>query len=154
MPNLPEKARLPRSEYLALAPLAKIDPKHVINRYLAGESTTEIAQSLGVTRTGLNFWLLKHAEADWKESQIIKAIGRKESAEDEMDGAQDTLSLSRARERLKAAQWDLERICRRIYGQDQASEASGKVSININLGQSSATIETYPQENSQVIDSE
>ena len=65
-----------------------------------------------------------------------------------------TLSLSRARERLKAAQWDLERICRRIYGQDQAVDASGKVSININLGQSGATIETYPQENSQVIDSE
>jgi hypothetical protein len=43
------------------------------------------------------------------------------------------LSLSRARERLKAAQWDLERVCRRIYGQDAPPQGVNAVQININL---------------------
>ena len=47
-----------------------------------------------------------------------------------------------ARERLKSAQWDLERVCRRIYGQD-APAAGGRVSINISLdaAQQSAVID-------------
>lgn len=115
-----------------LSPLKDLDPKDVIERYLAEQTTKEIAASLGVTRSALNQWLLVHAEGDWKAAQIIRAHKRKDEAEDELDSASDPLSLARARERLRAAQWDLERVCRRIYGQD-VPQVSQAVQININL---------------------
>ncbi len=115
-----------------LEPLRNADPKQVLQRYLAEETTTQIAQSFNVTRSGLNYWLLRVAESEWKDAQMLKALRRKEEAEDEMDSAQDALTLARARERLKAAQWDLERICRRIYGQDAPPAQSG-LTINLNL---------------------
>ncbi len=115
-----------------LAPLKDVDPKDVIERVLREESTKDIAASLGVTRSALNQWLLVHAETEWRAAQIIRAHKRKDEAEDEMDSATDPLSLARARERLRAAQWDLERVQRRIYGQDVPNVAQA-VQININL---------------------
>ena len=50
-----------------------------------------------------------------------------------METASDALSLARARERVRAAQWELERTCRRIYGQDQPPAGVNAVQININL---------------------
>ena len=45
-----------------------------------------------------------------------------------------TLARLRACEaQLRAAQWDLERVCRRIYGQDAPPAGSAAVQININL---------------------
>lgn len=123
----------------ALAPLKAADPKDVLNRVLNEESTKDIAASFGVTRSALNQWLLANAEEDWKAAQVIRASKRKEEAEDEMDTATDALSLARARERLKAAQWDLERVCRRIYGQDQPPAHVNAVQININLRRDNAT---------------
>lgn len=122
-----------------LAPLKEVDPKQVIERVLAEESTKDIAASLGVTRSALNQWLLTQAETDWKAAQIIRAHKRKEEAEEEMDTAADALSLARARERLRAAQWDLERVQRRIYGQDVSGQVANAVQININLRRESAT---------------
>lgn len=116
-----------------LAPLRSADPKQIIERYLAEQSTKEIAQEFGVTRSALNQWLLKTAEDDWKEAQVLRALKRKEDAEDLIDSAQDALSLARARESLRAAQWDLERVCRRIYGQDQPIDKSAGVAITLNF---------------------
>lgn len=122
-----------------LAPLSKADPKNVIERYLAEETTTEIAKSLGVTRSGLNYWLLEVAEEQWRKAQIIRATKRKDEAEEEMDTASDALTLARARERLRAAQWELERVQRRIYGQDSQT-ASAAVQVNINLRHKPGTV--------------
>jgi hypothetical protein len=113
------------------------------------ESTKDIAASFGVTRSALNQWLLNTAEEQWKATQVIRALKRKEEAEDELDTAQDVLSLARGRERLKAAQWDLERVCRRIYGQDQPPDMTGRVSITLNIGPGAARI---AQDDAQVID--
>jgi hypothetical protein len=128
----------------ALNPLKAANPNDVLNRVLNEESTKDIAASLGVTRSALNQWLLSTAEEQWKAAQVIRAYKRKEEAEDEMDTAQDALSLARAEKRLKAAQWDLERVCRRIYGQDVTPDQLGRVSITLNISgaepQSTATI--------------
>jgi hypothetical protein len=101
------------------------DPKAILLRYLSDESTEVIAADYGVTRQALSQFLLRHAEDDWKEAQVARAIARKEKAEDDLETAADPLALAKARELLKAAQWDLERVCRRIYGQDH--------NLNINL---------------------
>jgi len=104
--------------------LAKIDVQRVLERYIGGETTTQIAASLGVTRQGLGWWMRKHAEGDWKDAQIILAFERKERAEDALATANDALSLARAREQLRGAQWELERVLSRIYAQKQ--EVTGK----------------------------
>ena len=101
------------------------DPKQILLRYLSDESTSVIASDYGVTRQALGQFLLRHAEEDWKEAQVARAIARKEKAEDAIETASDPLQLAKARELLKAAQWDLERVCRRIYGQE--------VNVNLNV---------------------
>ena len=142
------------------------DPKTILARYLSDESTKDIAATYGVTRQALGQFLLKHAESEWKEAQVARAISRKESAEDDLEGIRAkiegadreererlALTVSLARERLKSAQWDLERVCRRIYGQDVTPDQLGRVSIVLNIGvqpQQSAQGETLV---GQVVDS-
>lgn len=123
-----------QTEFKALHPLKSYNPKEVINQYLEGKNSTEIAKEIGVSKQAISLWLLKHAEKDWHQAQVAKAISLRDEAEDAMEHAADALDLARARERLKSAQWSLERLLRRIYGQDVPQDVAGKVSININLG--------------------
>jgi transposase len=150
----------------ALNPLKSADVGDVLTRVLNEESTKDIAASFGVTRSALNQWLLANAEGDWRTVQVIRAHKRKEESEDEYDRIASkietadkeerdrlTLALSLAREKLKSAQWDLERVCRRIYGQDVSPDQLGRVSITLNIGvqsQQSGKDETLA---GQVIDS-
>ena len=96
--------------------LAQLDTKGIIARYLADENTKDIAKSLGVHRSALNQHLLKFAKEDWVCAQAARAITRKEQAEEDLASSVDSLSLARAREVLRSAQWDLERVARRIFG--------------------------------------
>ena len=121
------------SKQAALNPLKAASVTEVINRVLIEESTKDIAASYGVTRSALNKWLLNSDEEQWKAAQFIRAFKRKEEAEDAMEAAHDALSLARAEKLLRAAQWDLERVCRRIYGQDAPPAGANAVQININL---------------------
>jgi hypothetical protein len=60
-----------------LAPLKSVDPKEVLDRYLAEESSESIALSYGVTRAALSLFMLRNAESEWKEAQLTKALIRK-----------------------------------------------------------------------------
>lgn len=93
------------------------DAKAILDRILGGERVEDIARGFGVKRRTLNFMLLKHAPEDWREAQVMRAIERKEDAEDALDASQNLLDFNKANAKLKSAQWDLERICRRIYGE-------------------------------------
>ena len=128
-----------------LPALRSADPKTILARYLSDESTKDIAKSYGVTRQALGQFLLRHAEQEWKDAQVSRAIARKEQSEDEFDaiglqieGADKdererlSLRLSLARERLKSAQFDLERVCKRIYGTEGATPGQ-MVQINIGI---------------------
>ena len=132
-----------------LNPLKNVDPKDVLDRYLAEETSTQIAQSLGVTRAALSYWLLRHAEAQWKDAQVVKALKRKEDAETALEGAATVIDIARARELLKAAQWDLERVCRRIYGQDSIPAGAN---IQINIGIARQQMQENSTEAAQVVD--
>ena len=106
--------------------LAEVDPLQILARYLSDESTKDIAASYGCTRQALGYFLLSNAGDEWREAQVARAIARKELADDEMEGAQDALALARARERLKSAQWDLERLLSRLYGAKQEVSHTGQ----------------------------
>lgn len=136
-----------------LPALQQADPKTILARYLSDESTKDIAQSYGVTRQALGQYLLKTAETEWKEAQVARAVARREAEIDRIDAIQNAiatadqedrarlkLSLACAERSLDAAQWDLERVCRRIYGQDAPAQVGQAVQININLRGESATI--------------
>ena len=120
-----------------LNPLKHVKPEDILQRYLAEETSTQIAKTLGVTRAALSYFMLKHAEEQWKDAQIIKAVRRKDEAEELMERADNALDLARARELLKSAQWDLERVCRRIYGQD-APPSGQALTISLNFGTNKA----------------
>lgn len=121
------------SKTLSIAKMGKLkdaDPIEILQRYLSDESTQEIAAGYGVTRQALGHFLLRTVEDEWRQAQVARAIARKEKAEDAISSAEDALSLARAREELKSAQWDLERVCRRIYGdsEPQASVSAAQLS--------------------------
>ena len=113
--------------------LRGVDPKDVIKCYLADRLISEIATDYKVSRSALNQYLLRHAEEDWKEAQVARAITRKDAAEEAIDAASDPLALAKARESLKAAQWDLERTCRRIYGEERMQSETITPILNITI---------------------
>lgn len=116
--------------------IATTNPQAVMQRYLDGEDSVQIAESLGITRQRLSFWLLKHAEQEWKDVQVVKAIDLYDKALAELSvkkSERDPVDLAYARENLRSAQWSLERVCRRIYGQDQPIGPASNVQINIGI---------------------
>ena len=88
--------------------------------------------------------LLRECPEEWKEHQAARAIRILEEARDDMENVSktpDALSLARARERLRSAQWELERTCRRIYGTDVPASVAA-VQVNINLRRENATVQS------------
>jgi hypothetical protein len=110
------------------------DPQKILANYLEGEGTEEIADSLGVSVEKLVYYLTTRTPEKWKEAVLIRALKRQIDAEDEIDHAKDLVELRRAETKLKSAQWNLERVCRRIYGQDVPKEPTEKVNIVLNIG--------------------
>ena len=92
-----------------------LDPKVVLDRYLTEQTTSQIAQSFGVNRKSLVAWLREVCPEQWKKVQVIRALIRKDDADEGLENACDALSLARAREMLKSGQWDLERLDSNTY---------------------------------------
>lgn len=112
--------------------LANLNPTHVIDRYLKDETTLEIAESLGVHRSGLHQWLLRNCEVQWQEAQVSRALTSLEKAKEDLASAEDALSLARSREVLRCAQWELERLFSRLYGDKQEVTVKTQPVLTIN----------------------
>lgn len=110
-----------------------------IARYGRGESVYAIAAELGIEHTTLYRHLVKHHEQDWISAKKSRALAEIEEGEEQLRSASDALALTRARERIRAAQWQLERLYRKVYGQDAPVNAGQAVQININLRGENAT---------------
>jgi Helix-turn-helix domain of resolvase len=111
-------------------PLAEGDgPNAILERYENGEGIEAIALDLGITPPAVYRYLARHAQEDWKEYQAANALHEYQLAEDQLRTASDGVSLTRARELVKSQQWKLERVLRRIYGQDAPA-----IQVNVNLG--------------------
>lgn len=100
------------------------DAQAILAQLVEGKRTEDIAACLNVSRDKLVYFLRTRAPEDWKEAQVIRSVRRKEEAEDEIDAAGDMLELQKAIAKLKSAQWDLERVCRRIYGEAKEPTAT------------------------------
>src|SRR5690349_5298845 len=108
----------------------------VLDRAMQDEKLADIAASLGIAKTSLSQALLRHCEEDWKSVQLARALVALDSADEELDVAPAILAVTRARERLKSAQWKLERLHRRLFGTDQPVNAGGAVHIHIGIDRS------------------
>lgn len=111
-----------------------LDPREVLERYLTEQTTSQIAKSYGLTRKSLVAWLREVCPEEWRRVQIVRALDRRESADEGLDTADHPLSLARERERLKSAQWTLERLDHATWGEKQQVEVGHKLSIDSSLG--------------------
>jgi len=107
-----------------------LDPREVLDKYLTEQTTSQIAQSYGISRKSLVAWLRQVMPAEWKHVQIVRALVRKDDGNDGFETAEDALSLARAREMVKSAQFDLERLDSPTWGQTQQVVHSGTVNIS------------------------
>ena len=96
-----------------------LNPDEICVEYLAASTTSQIASRYGLSRKALTGWLREVRPDQWKRVQILRALIRKEDADDGLEVAPDALSLARARELLRSAQWDLERLDSSSFGQKQ-----------------------------------
>lgn len=89
----------------------------VIARYIHGEQVAEIAKDYDTSDVTIYALLLRDHEETWADVQRARAMARFERSLTDIAVAADALSLGRARELHKSAQFELERLLNRLYGQ-------------------------------------
>jgi len=139
--NVPAHARAGLTKMNAGKPLAHLTDKtrpdfarEIASRYLDGEEIGDMATEYGVTRDRLYQILVEGDQDAWRSAQSAKALGAFQDTLKELHAAPDGLSLARARETHRSAQWQLEKLLRRLYGDDKTAinvNAAGQVSIQI-----------------------
>jgi transposase len=143
--------------------------------YEEGIEIGDAAKELDVPARTIHRWLATNAQDRWHEAQKGRALADYEGARKRRDDARSALEdlkatletenvkepaernwrLTHAREVLRAAdtelnhqQWLLERLLRRIYGQEAPQQTGGLVQINIGIRRNSDTVDA------QVIESD
>ena len=118
----------PRNKHKPVTPKADLgtwkmpeglDPDEICAEYLASATTSSIAARYGVSRKAMVGWLREVRPELWKRVQVLRALIRKEDGDEQIEVANDALSLARAREMLRSAQFDLERLDSSHWGQKQ-----------------------------------
>ena len=140
--NLPALPSLP-AHYNPIRALGKEGKaelaRAVLTHYEAGRDIWEIAAQLQIHPRSVYRLVVAEAQEEWQELIVARYQAEVEDAERELKTAPDTLVTTRARERLASARWHLERLNRRIYGQQESGTGGAGVSISINLGHTSNT---------------
>lgn len=89
----------------------------VLDSYIQGAQIADIAHKYETSDVTIYALLLREHEQDWADIQRARALARFATSLHEIAVAPDALSLGRARELHKSAQWELERLLDRLYGQ-------------------------------------
>ena len=111
----------------------ELSPDAVLERYMSESTTSQIAAEYGLSRKALVRWLRETRPEQWKQTQVIRALCRKEDADEGLESACDALSLACAREQLKSGQWDLERLDSKNYGQKQEVTVREELKLEVVL---------------------
>jgi transposase-like protein len=124
----------------------------VLQAYERGEEVADLAPSYGVSDVTLYALLIRDHEEAWKVAQVSRGVCKRDQSLRDLSNIRlelqnaseqplDVLSLARIREQVKLAEvqakraeWELERVCRRIYGTDVPPDQAGRVSITLNIG--------------------
>ena len=136
LPNPISKFRAKLSNLPAVERTAILD--RVLDGYRDGAQVEDMQAELGVSDTAIYSALLAERIDDWSDAQKARALARLERAMRQLEVAPDALGLARARERVRAAQWELERLLKRLYGTEQAQN-TGQVAISIHITRTEPT---------------
>lgn len=135
-------------------PIAKLDEQGrkdlmqlVMSRVVSGQRLQDIAEEIGVHRTALNQALLKYVPEEWKSAQVARAIGQLDDIDEQLEQAKDVLAVARAEKMMKSAHWKLERLERRLFGSDIPLDSTGKINIQINLGNNTPDAKVVDSDN-------
>ena len=131
-------------ELVSLSPIipSHLDPREVLDRYLTERHTSQIAESYGVSRRNLVRWLREVMPDQWKQVEVVRALIYKEDGEEAIEDATDALALARAREMVKSAQWNLERLDSGTFGVkvEQVIDINHHVLVEHGLADSALTL--------------
>lgn len=132
-------------------PIARLTPDEratllamVLARAVQDERLADIAADLGVAKSTLHAALLTECEQEWRDVQAARALTALENAEEQLEAARDSLDVARARELVKAAQWRLERLHRRLFGTEHAQSSGAPVVVNIGFLRDSSPKDVTP----------
>ena len=99
--------------------LQKLDPQPILDRLQNGESLRQIAADIGVHNTAIRAWLLREDREQYQHVITAALTHRVAEADDALDGANDMISIARAREQARFSRMDLERRRPQLYGVKQ-----------------------------------
>ena len=153
--NVPEHTKVGLLAMNSQDPLSHLSAKtrpdfarSIVSRYLDGEEIEDMASTIGVTPGRLYQILIEGDSEAWRSAQASKALEAFRSTFKELEGATNGLMLARARETHKSAQWQLEKLLRRLYGDDKTAinvNAAGNVTIQVvSFSDQSAQVGTEP----------
>jgi AcrR family transcriptional regulator len=139
------------------SPIASLPPEerkqlleYVMQRAYQDMRLKDVAAELGVARTSLNQALLKYCAEDWQEMQVARSMTVLEDAEQDLETADSMHAVSRAGHRLRAAQWQLEKLHRRLYGEEKA-QGLGQGTVHINIGINRGTQDVHVIDSVEVL---
>ncbi len=125
--------------------IIEIDQDSIIERVTQGERLIDIAKSYGFTSHAV---ISKHLASNpkYQAARELALEARMDVRESELESADDSVTVARARELLSHARWRAERECPRRWG--------AKQEISTGFGQSGVTIniQTVSPTQSVVID--
>lgn len=101
--------------------VAILHREHIIERVAKGERLRDIAESLGITHGAISQQLAKDAEYQAAMEAGLEA--KMDQREEELERAEDGLTVARARELLSHARWRAERRLPHLYGQQRQAVA-------------------------------
>lgn len=132
----------------------------VLKAYQQGEEVADLAPNYGVSDVTLYALLVRDHEEEWKQAQISRAIAKKARADRDLEELRlnlrdeeahhDGVSLARVQQRIKIAEvqckraeWELERVYRRVYGQDAPAQLA-QIVINVQNMRDMGTVGSQP----------
>lgn len=118
----------------------------ILNRYLNGETATDIARETKVARSTLYLWMLGGlGDKHYHDLVTAALVQRISDADHELDKAKTRDDIAKAREKMRFYRMDLERRRPKVYGPKQEYTTEGVVvHVNRNKPEKSA-IDVTPQ---------
>lgn len=130
-----DKGRADLHASLPLAPFRE-DPNKLLDQLREGKSVPQIANEIGVSKTHVYEFLLKHCPEEWQSISAAKSlIDVEECAEDLKDASKtpDKTDVARTSARSRLAQWRLEKENRKLYG-EQKEQGGTLIQVIVDRG--------------------
>jgi hypothetical protein len=108
----------------------------ILDAYEQDKTIDEQAAELGVSNVTVYKLIVSECPEEWKAVQSARAERLYAEARQALADAATPFDLMKAEKRAKSAQWELERLNARMYGQTQPTTVQVPIQINIGIDRS------------------